>query len=159
MYEFQAGATSVSIDVNLVKASDGTPFTGLTFATAGLLASYHRIGSAAVAITLATQTVGAAWATGGFVEVEATKFPGLYRLDIPNAALVAGVKYLEIGFAGSGAGAVRPVFAGIKLSVQDPHDIVASILAGATAAPIAADVKKINATTVNGNGAGTPWGP
>lgn len=39
-------------------------------------------------------------------------------------------------------------------------EIVVAVLAGATAAPIAADVKKINATAVTGDGSlSTPWGP
>jgi hypothetical protein len=37
--------------------------------------------------------------------------------------------------------------------------IAAQVLASAAAAPIAADIKKVNAVTVTGDGAGTPWGP
>lgn len=38
--------------------------------------------------------------------------------------------------------------------------VAAGVLAAATAAPIAANVKKVNGTTVNGDGSsGTPWGP
>jgi hypothetical protein len=38
--------------------------------------------------------------------------------------------------------------------------IAAAVLAAAASAPIAADIRKINATTVTGDGSpGTPWGP
>jgi hypothetical protein len=37
--------------------------------------------------------------------------------------------------------------------------IAAQILASAAVTPIAADIRKVNAVTVAGDGAGTPWGP
>jgi hypothetical protein len=37
--------------------------------------------------------------------------------------------------------------------------IAAQVLASAALAPIAADIKKVNAVTVVGDGSGTPWGP
>jgi len=46
------------------------------------------------------------------------------------------------------------------LAADAGTEIAAAVLAAASAAPIAADVKKINATTVNGVGtSGNPWGP
>jgi hypothetical protein len=39
------------------------------------------------------------------------------------------------------------------------YSIAAQVLASAAAAPIAADMKKVNAVAVAGDGAGTPWGP
>ncbi len=39
------------------------------------------------------------------------------------------------------------------------NGVPAAVLSAAGSAPIAADVKKINATTVIGNGSTTPWGP
>jgi hypothetical protein len=42
------------------------------------------------ALTLATQTVGGAHSDGGFVEVDATNAPGLYRLDLSDAIVAAG---------------------------------------------------------------------
>jgi hypothetical protein len=55
------------------------------------LTAYYILPRAApVAITLATQTATGAWATGGFVEIDATNAPGWYRLDLPNAVLASG---------------------------------------------------------------------
>ncbi len=45
------------------------------------------------------------------------------------------------------------------LAADAVTEIGAGVLSAAAAAPIASAVKKINNTTVNGNGAGTPWGP
>lgn len=104
MWSFTNGATSQGIDVNLVKSADGTPMTGLLFNTAGLKLYYHYVGlGAPVQVTLATQTVGGAWASGGFVELDATNTPGLYRLDLPDAVLNFGIgKNVYIFFSGAG---------------------------------------------------------
>lgn len=83
------GAVSKTIYMKITSALNA-PMTGLVFNTAGILASYCVSRGARVAITLATQTVTGAWATGGFVEVDATNMPGVYRLDVPNAAWASG---------------------------------------------------------------------
>jgi hypothetical protein len=89
MAEFvYAGLTSQSIDVFLQDSSSttGGGLSGLVYNTAGLKA-YYRKGAtgSATAITLATQTVGGAYSSGGFVEIDATNMKGTYRLDLPNA--------------------------------------------------------------------------
>ena len=75
--------------------------TGLTFSTTGLAAFYTRGKAAPVAITLVTQTVTGAYASGGFVEVSSTNQPGIYRLDLPNAALVDGVDDVTVTVRGA----------------------------------------------------------
>ena len=85
-----AGLTSQTIDVFIQDTSStiGAGLTGLTFNTAGFKDGvYYRKGATGTAtkITLATQTVGGAWASGGFVEIDATNMPGMYRFDLPNA--------------------------------------------------------------------------
>jgi hypothetical protein len=60
----------------------------LVYNSAGLVASYRKGATGSrTAITLATQTVGGAYSSGGFVEIEATHMKGVYRLDLPNAAV------------------------------------------------------------------------
>jgi hypothetical protein len=83
------GAKSRTIYMKITSAVNA-PMVGLVFNTAGILASYNVSRGARVAITLATQTVTGAWATGGFVEVDATNMPGVYRLDVPDAAWATG---------------------------------------------------------------------
>ena len=89
---FLAGATSQSVDIFLKDSSSttGAGLAGLVYNTASLTA-YYRIGATgtATAITLATQTVGGAWSSGGFVEIDATNTKGMYRLDIPDAVLAS----------------------------------------------------------------------
>lgn len=85
-----AGLTSQTIDVFLGDSSSttGGGLTGLAFNTASLTC-YYRKGATGTptAITLATQTVGGAWSSGGFVQVDSTNMPGVYRFDIPNVVV------------------------------------------------------------------------
>jgi hypothetical protein len=88
------GSTSQSIDLYLGA-------TGLTFSTSGLAAYYVRNQSAPVAITLVTQTPTGAWTSGGFAEISSTFTPGVYRLDVPNAAFAAGASDVTIVVRGA----------------------------------------------------------
>jgi hypothetical protein len=85
-----AGLTSQTIDIFLQDSSSSTGqgLSGLVFDSAGLVASYRKGATGSrTAITLATQTVGGAYSSGGFVEIESTHMKGVYRLDLPNAAV------------------------------------------------------------------------
>jgi hypothetical protein len=75
--------------------------TGLTFNTSGLAAYYVRNQSAPVAITLVTQTPTGAWTSGGFAEISSSLVPGVYRLDVPNAAFAAGASDVTIVVRGA----------------------------------------------------------
>jgi hypothetical protein len=75
--------------------------TGLTYATSGLAAYYVRNQSAPVAITLVTQTPTGAWTSGGFAEISSSLVPGVYRLDVPNAAFAAGASDVTIVVRGA----------------------------------------------------------
>ena len=90
MISIYAGLTGQTVDVFLQDSSSttGAGLTGLTYNTSGLTC-YYRKGSTgtATAITLASQTVGGAWTSGGFVEISAANMPGVYRLDLPDAAV------------------------------------------------------------------------
>jgi len=98
------GSTSQSIELYLGA-------TGLTFATSGLAAYYVRNQSAPVAITLVTQTATGAWSSGGFAEISSSLVPGVYRLDVPNAAFAAGASDVTIVVRGASGtnGAVMTV--------------------------------------------------
>jgi hypothetical protein len=88
------GSTSQSVELYLGA-------TGLTFATSGLAAYYVRNQSAPVAITLVTQTPTGAWSSGGFAEISSSLVPGVYRLDVPNAAFAAGASDVTIVVRGA----------------------------------------------------------
>lgn len=85
-----AGLTSQTIDLFIRDSSSttGQGLTGLAYNSGSLVASYRKGATGSrVAITLATQTVTGAYSSGGFVEIDATNMPGVYRLDLPNAAV------------------------------------------------------------------------
>jgi hypothetical protein len=88
------GATSKSIHLYL-------GVTGLVYNTSGLQARYTRVGSNSVPISLVSQTSTGAWTPGGFAQIDAVNQPGLYRLDVPDAAFVAGVDRVTITVRGA----------------------------------------------------------
>lgn len=96
------GATSNILLVFIEdESSPGTGKTGLVFNTASLVAYYKRdVGTAAVAITLATATLGT-FTSGGFKEVDATNMPGWYEFCPPDAALASGAKSVAIAIKGA----------------------------------------------------------
>jgi len=88
------GSTSQSIELYLGA-------TGLTASTSGLLARYNRTRTASVAITLVARTIAQAWISGGFAEVDLVEMPGVYRLDIPNEAIIGGADDVTITVRGA----------------------------------------------------------
>jgi len=98
------GSTSQSIELYLGA-------TGLAASTSGLSARYNRTRTASVSIPLVARTIAQAWTSGGFAEVDATNMPGVYRLDIPDAALAAGADDVTIVVRGASGtnGAVMTV--------------------------------------------------
>ena len=98
------GSTSQSIELYL-------GVVGLTASTAGLSARYNRTRTASVDIPLVARTIAQAWTAGGFAEVDATNMPGVYRLDVPDAALAAGADDVTIVVRGASGtnGAVMTV--------------------------------------------------
>lgn len=85
-----AGDTNKTIYLRLRDSLTGLAKTGLAYNSGGAVCSYTLPLAARVAITLATQTVTGAHADGGFVEVDGTNCKGLYRLDLPDAAIASG---------------------------------------------------------------------
>ena len=98
------GSTSQSIELYLGA-------TGLTASTSGLSARYNRTRTASVNIPLVARTIGQAWISGGFAEVDATNMPGVYRLDLPDAALAVGADDVTVVVRGASGtnGAVMTV--------------------------------------------------
>ena len=93
-----AGSTNVSLYFYITQdasaTSPGEPITGLLFSDieTGGSASYVRQGAARVDLTLITlASASAAHADGGFILVDDTNMPGVYRCDYPDAAFATGV--------------------------------------------------------------------
>lgn len=126
------GATSQSAFVFIrdSSATTGVGLTGLVFNSAGLSASYVRPGAARQAITLATQTVTGSYSSGGFVEVDATNMPGVYRFDVPDAVFASGVNSAAVMLRG--ATNMEPCVMEFQLTSVNLQD---SVRAGMTALP------------------------
>lgn len=148
-----AGDTSKTIYVFLQDSTTGLAKTGIAYNSAGAIASYNLPLAARSAITLATQTVTGAWSSGGFVEVDATNEPGIYRFDVPNAAIASG-SYTVITLAFTG---VKTCAVLIPLHVRSVN--VTQWLGTAAATPTVAGVPEVDVTHINGSaasGSGTP---
>ena len=98
------GSTSQSIEILL-------GVVGLTASTSGLSARYNRTRTASVSIPLVARTIAQAWTSGGFAEVDSTNMPGVYRIDLPDAALAAGADDVTVVVRGASGtnGAVMTV--------------------------------------------------
>ena len=117
----QAQATSNRSEYVFVQDSASTTGggkTGIAYNAAGLTAYYVRPAGSATAITLATQTVTGAWSSGGWVEVDATNLPGIYRFDIPNVVFATGVDHAVVML--KGASGMAPVSLEYQLTGFDP---------------------------------------
>lgn len=143
--------TSKSIDVFIrdTSVTTGAGLTGLVYNSGSLTAYYHRPGAAATAITLATLgSATAAWSSGGFIAVDGTNMPGLYRLDLPDAVLATGVD--EVVVMLKGATNMEPVVLEIQLVSFDPNN---AVRLGLTALPNAA-AEAAGGLFTRGTGAG-----
>ena len=145
-----AGTTSKSVGIFIQDSSqvNGAGLTGLAFNTASLVAYYWQPGGTSTAITLATlAAVNSAYSSGGFKEVDATNMPGVYRLDIPDAALTGATSVIIML---KGAANMAPVVLEIELTAVNNQDAVRY---GMTALPNAA-AEAAGGLYTRGSGAG-----
>jgi hypothetical protein len=90
-----AGSVDVSIPVLLRAAATNSETTGV--AAAAVTASYWRQGGLRTAISVsALASVAAVHSDGGWIQVDALNLPGVYRLDLPDAALAPGADWLVV---------------------------------------------------------------
>jgi hypothetical protein len=117
------GSTSQTVYVFVADSASttGGGKTGIAFNAASFTAYYVRVAGSATSITLATQTVTGAFSSGGWVEVDATNMPGLYRFDVPDAAIAAGVRSVVVYF--KGASGMAPTLLEIDLSNEAKADL------------------------------------
>jgi hypothetical protein len=123
---FQKDSTSKTVYVMLHDSVTFLGKTGLVFGD--ITGSYVRPLGSRQSITMATQTVTGAYSSGGFVEIDATNQPGLYRFDLPDAALATGVVEATVSLKATG---VLTDHTTIYLTDYDPN------AAGASEAAIA----------------------
>jgi hypothetical protein len=97
-YKFHGDIKSGSVDVTVpVRLQDGAgePQTGKE--ASDLTIRYWRTGGSVTTITPSDlSTLTSAHSDGGLKEVDATNMPGLYRLDLPDAAVATGAPWVVI---------------------------------------------------------------
>lgn len=98
------GSQTPTIYVMVTDSTNHVAKTGLT--AASFSSAYYTIfGAAPVSITLSDlAALTTAYTSGGIKEVDATHQPGVYRLDIPKAAVAwgLGVHCTIVSLVGSG---------------------------------------------------------
>ncbi len=152
-----AGATDVTVPVYFVDDDGGTapgePTTGLLFSNieTGGSASYQRQGAARVDFALVTVAVAAAHTDGGFILVDDTNMPGLYRLDVPDLAFATGADFVIIMCVAAAANnsIMRPLL--VALTAFDLQNAIPTVnvveFVGETVpAPAATGVPDVNVT-------------
>lgn len=125
--QINAGDTDVTINV-FIKDSSDDGVTGLVFNSANLTSYYVRPGAAAEQLALVTQTVTGVHADGGFIEIDATNTPGIYRLDLSDAIIASGVNAVRLTL--QGAAGMVPTDIEVQLDLVD--NVWDEILIGAT---------------------------
>ena len=143
------GSTSQSIELYLGA-------TGLTASTSGLSARYNRTRTASVSIPLVARTIAQTWTSGGFAEVDATNMPGVYRIDLPDAALAAGADDVTIVVRGASGtnGAVMTVklSSGGLTSAQTAAAVLDAVgTSYATAGSIGYAIQNSNVASISGS--------
>lgn len=116
------GSTSNIEQIFIADSSSttGAGLTGLTNATSGLTAYYHRkADTTATAISLVTMTVGT-FTSSGFKEIDATNMPGWYQFCPPDACYATGDCALHL----KGATNMAPLPIEIQLTAADFQDTV-----------------------------------
>ena len=137
-----AGKTNVSVYYYIQQDASGTspgePVTGLLFSDieTGGSASYTRQGAARSDLTLITlASASAAHADGGFILVDDTNAPGVYRCDYPDAAFATGVDQVICSIVVASANNATAVPIYVDITDVDLRDAVRG---GMTALPNAA---------------------
>lgn len=125
--QINADQTNVTINV-IIKDSSNDGVTGLVFDTASLTCYYVRPGETAAQLALVTQTITGVHTDGGFVEIDATNMPGVYRLDLSDAILASGVNAVVLIL--QGAAGMVPSDIEIQLDLVD--NVWDEILIGST---------------------------
>lgn len=135
----QAGTADHSVYLDAINTADGTKASAFAYNQAGIALFYCRNRAADVAITPADLAADDTAHTDGGVRFIAN---GLVRIDLPDAALAAGVPSLVVGGSATGITLVPKT---IQLTGYDPADTAL------TAADIAAAIFARAMGAVNAN--------
>lgn len=138
-------ATTQKVDVETIKTQAVTAAAGVTFPTS--IASPTNI--TAGTITTVTNLTNAP--TAG-------DFTATMKTSIGTAVAASAVASVTGNVGGNVTGSVGSVVGAVGSVTGNVGGNVAGSVASVTA-NVNADIKKVNGVTINGDGAGTPWGP
>ncbi len=147
-------ATSQSKFFELVDSTTGLPKTGIVFSD--VTGSYSRTRGARVAITMATlASASAAYSSGGFILVDDTNQPGVYRLDVPDGAFATGADEVVVTLKATGCRTVSRSFSLVDINKQVAYapNAAAGAVNGLLIAPTTANTGLANVTQL----LGTAW--
>jgi len=147
-----AGTTSLSLGIFVAatNSTTGGGLSGLVFDTASLVAEYRRAGQATwTAITLVTGKTLGTFLSSGFIADGA--LTGAYEVDVPNAAVAAGARFVLIRL--HGAANMLPVLIEIELDAIDYQD---GVRGGLTALPNNTRLAESASTMIAATASGTP---
>ncbi len=142
----KAGATSEIWQIFIADSSSttGAGLTGLTNASSGLTAYYHRdTDTSATVISLVSMTVGT-FTSSGFKEIDNTNMPGWYQFCPPNAAIAAGAKSCAFHLKGATNMAPLPIEVDLDSQVD-----VTFWNGTVVATPATAGIPDVNAKNIN----------
>lgn len=135
--EVKIGQTDYSVLI-LIKDTAFAPKTGLTNLSAGIDVCYTRVETdndvvlvAGAPVALASPALTDPHLDWGFLEVDATNAPGLYRLDLPDAVFATGAWMAFVSLIATGCTPTHIEFIlipalpydGVKLSAAGVDDI------------------------------------
>jgi hypothetical protein len=148
MRDIFKGSTSHSEYVVLVDSTTGLPKTGI--ADTSVTGSYTRARAARAAISMsALGAADSAYSSGGWFEVDSANTPGLYRIDVPDAAFATGVDQVYVTIKATGCKTETKEF-----RLTDWNGQVASIpnaVAGAAGGVFIAGTNAATSASITGN--------
>jgi len=108
-------------------SSTGLGKTGISFNTSGLNGHYVRNAGSATTITFSSQTATGTWLSGGWAEVDQTRMPGIYRVDLPDVIFSSGsdkaIVYIK------GVSNTIPVTLEYQLTASNPNTFTEASIA------------------------------
>jgi len=109
------GSTDQSVELRIIDSTDGTPETGVVYNTSGIDLWYRRQGAAKTSITEASlSALTDAHSDGGFLHIG----DGVYRLDLPDAAVASGADWVAVGGTVTGM-----IVVGGRVRLADPKGL------------------------------------
>jgi len=145
--EVKIGQTDYSVFI-LIRDTTGAPKTGLAYDDAGSDVSYVRIetdnDAVVTACALATlASLTAEHSDWGFLEVDATNHPGLYRLDIADGVFAAGAWSAVVTFIGTDLDPTHLEFVLVPVAPIDGVDVKSVAGTAQTANDNGADINTL----------------